>query len=250
MPTLDTQAVHSRNLTAAVVIAAAGRGSRLGADRPKQWLTLGGEPLVAHSVRFFASRPRVREIFVALDPDSLADAERVEALRHASGRIPLRLVMGSGARQESVWQALRALSERAPVPDLVLVHDAARPFPPVESVERSLDEAARVGGAILACPLVEPVKRVNADLEVVETLDRSTLWTAQTPQTFRCAELIEAYRAHEKRLAEFTDDAGLFEAWGGRVRLVESSPANFKITTPEDFSRAERLLRERGENFG
>jgi 2-C-methyl-D-erythritol 4-phosphate cytidylyltransferase len=248
MSTSDAPSSHAGGLTAAALIAAAGRGSRFGADQPKQWLPLGGEPLVAHSVRFFARLPRVREILVALDPDSLVDAARVDALRRASGTTPLRLVAGSGARQESVWQALQALAERLPLPDLVLVHDAARPFPPVEAVERSLDEAARAGGAILACPLVETVKRANADLEVVETLDRSTLWTAQTPQTFRCAELIEAYRAQEDRLAGFTDDAGLFEAWGGRVRLVESSRINFKITTPEDFARAERWLRESAGN--
>jgi 2-C-methyl-D-erythritol 4-phosphate cytidylyltransferase len=240
----DTIFSSPESLTAVAIIAAAGRGRRLGADQPKQWLALAGEPLVAHSVRFFARLPRVREILVALDPDSLSDGPRVETLHRAAGTTPLRLVAGSGARQESVWQALRTLVERESLPDLVLVHDAARPFPPVEAVERSLDEAARVGGAILACPLVETVKRVNADLEVVETLDRSTLWTAQTPQTFRCADLIEAYRAQEDRLAGFTDDAGLFEAWGGRVRLIESSRVNFKITTPEDFTRAERLLRE------
>ncbi|MBN1867239.1 2-C-methyl-D-erythritol 4-phosphate cytidylyltransferase [Candidatus Sumerlaeota bacterium] len=225
-----------------VVIAAAGSGRRAVAGAtdavPKQWLPLGGIPLVAHAFRFFDRWEDARQIVLALDAPSLSLAERLRYLQSLHGKT-VRAVAGAGERQESVWAALQSLD---PVPEIVMVHDAARPFPPREAIARGVSEARESGGAILAARLVETVKQANERMEVVETLDRNRLWRAQTPQIFRGKELIRAYRAVERRLAEFTDDAAIFEAAGGTVRIVESPESNFKVTHPEDFARAERML--------
>jgi len=133
-------------------------------------------------------------------------------LRSAHGK-RVEIVAGAESRQESVWRALRSV--RTDV-ELVLVHDAARPFPPAAAVARAIRAAQEVGGAILACPVVETIKRVGPDGLIVETPERATLWAAQTPQVFRRTELLRAYRAADVAgaLARFTDDAGIFE--GGR----------------------------------
>ena len=238
----------------AVVIAAAGSGSRMSerAGGPsKQWRLLGGKPLVEYAFRFFDALPVIGQIALAVDLDGwiralltgLIRAPLAGCLRSDAGK-PVRLVLGGASRQESVWRALQALE---PPPEIVLIHDAARPFPPLDAVGCCIAEAREVGGAILARSVVETVKRTGPDLEVLETLDRANLWAAQTPQGFRYPELVAAYRAAEQRLAGFTDDAAIFEANGGRVRIVPSPDTNLKITLPEDFERAERILAARQE---
>jgi len=240
----------------AVVIAAAGRGHRAGCgratasstqpprggDAPKQWAMLGGAPLVVHSFRFFDRLPEIDRIVVGLDAESLDSTERRAFLGSAHGK-KVQLVAGGSHRQETVWRALQALQ---PAPEIVLIHDAARPFPPLEAVRECMAAAGAHGGAILARPVTETVKRVDDRLRVVETPERRTLWAAQTPQGFRYAELVEAYRQQADCLADFSDDAGIFEAWGGCVQIVPAPPANLKVTLPEDFERAEKLLKARG----
>jgi len=232
-----------------VVIAAAGSGTRLPGGEPKQWRLLGGIPLIAHSFRFFDALPAVAQIALALDPETLSRPDRLRFLESTLGTA-VRLVRGGSSRQESVWNALGALD---PAPEIVLVHDAARPFPPQDAVAACIESARRHGGAILARPVIETIKRVNSELMVEETLDRripkrqaeactTNLWAAQTPQGFRHADLVRAYRAVENQLEDFTDDAAIFEAGGGRVQIVEGPERNFKVTHPEDFLRAEKEL--------
>ena len=226
------------SLSLAVIIVAAGSGKRLPGSVPKQWRLLGGIPLLAHSFRFFDAFPGVQQFAIALDPQTLALPERTTFLTSTHG-VTVRLVEGGSERQESVWKALQALD---PAPDMVFIHDAARPFPPAEGVQLAIETAAREGGAILARPVTETVKRVNADGLIVETLDRSVLWTAQTPQVFQYDALMRAYEQLAGRLAQFTDDAVIFEAAGGKVQVVNGSENNFKVTHPEDFERAEKLM--------
>jgi 2-C-methyl-D-erythritol 4-phosphate cytidylyltransferase len=227
----------------AVVLAAAGSGSRMapsdpaGPVTPKQWLVLAGLPVVVHAFRFFDSMPQVRQIAVALDSESLGRNERIAKLKSAFDK-PVHLVAGGTSRQDSVWRALQTFD---PEPEVVMIHDAARPFPPVDAVERSIVAARTHGGAILARRIVETVKRTDANRLVTETLDRSGLWAAQTPQTFQFAPLAAAYRSAGD-LKRFTDDAAVFETAGGAVCVVESSDDNFKITHVEDLRRAERRI--------
>ena len=233
-------------MTVGVVLAAAGSGKRVAADgdaTPKQWRLLAGVPLLVHAFRFLDALEATTEMVVALDPESLEMPERLAFLHSAHGK-RVEVVGGAGSRQESVWHALRHVGTDV---ELALVHDAARPFPPPLAVGRAIQGALAVGGAILAVRVSETIKRVGPEGLIAETPDRTTLWAAQTPQVFGRAELLRAYRAANAggSLARFTDDASIFEAAGGKVRIVEGSRDNIKVTEPEDFARAERILAAR-----
>jgi 2-C-methyl-D-erythritol 4-phosphate cytidylyltransferase len=227
-------------LSLAVILVAAGSGKRLPGSVPKQWRPLGKIPLLAHSFRFFDAFPQVRQLVVALDAQTLTMPERTDFLRSSHG-VRVTLVAGGAERQESVWNALQVLEQSAP--DIVMIHDAARPFPPMEGVLQAIETAAKFGGSILARPITETVKRVDGDGKIVETLDRRTLYAAQTPQVFQFPVLVQAYRQLADQLGRFTDDAVIFEAAGGNVLVVNGSENNFKVTHPEDFVRAENLLK-------
>lgn len=226
------------NSPIAVIIVAAGSSRRLPGDTPKQWRLLGGIPLVAHSFRFFDRCSFIQQICVAVDAESLSRPDRLHYLVSENDRI-VRFTAGGLHRQQTVWLALQTLD---PVPEIVLIHDAARPFPPLSGVQECIETARASGGAILAQPVIETIKRVNEKLEIIDTIDRSALWGAQTPQGFRFEPLMTSYAARQNDLEQFTDDAGIFEANGGRVRVVRGSDTNFKITTPEDIVRAEQIL--------
>jgi 2-C-methyl-D-erythritol 4-phosphate cytidylyltransferase len=225
----------------AAIIVAAGSGSRLPGDTPKQWRPLAGIPLIAHSFRFFDALPFVRQIVMVLDRATLATPERLAWLESRSGKA-VRFEAGAPSRQESAWKGLLAVDAQC---EIALVHDAARPFPPREAVIRAVEAARLQGGAILAVPVIHTIKRADDENRVVETLERSRLWAAQTPQVFRREPLMAAYRAALIHLNAFTDDASIFERAGGRVQLIPGSEGNLKITHEGDFELAERLLREK-----
>lgn len=166
-------------------------------------------------------------------------ADRIPTGDGASGSIPapsIDWVAGGAARSESVRNALAA----APGADIVVIHDAARPFVTAELIRRCIATIeAGADGAIAAAPVTDTIKEADADGRVERTLDRSRLWSIQTPQAFRAGVL---RRALEGDVASATDDASLVEALGGDVRIVEAPASNFKITWPEDLARAESLL--------
>ncbi len=196
------------------IVPAAGAGERLGADVPKAFAVLGGRPMVEWSLEVL--RRVCDRVVVAVPPD------RVD---------PPDFVAGGTTRSESVRNALDA----APEATVVVVHDAARPLVTVELVRRCLDALAGFDGVIAALPVTDTVKVVE-DGEVRRTPDRARLWAAQTPQVFRADVLRRASGA------QGTDDASLVEALGGRVRVVDGAPENFKVTTPLDVRIAEMLL--------
>lgn len=214
-------------MTAALIVAA-GSGERLGADRPKALVELAGKTLMQWSI------------------DALRDTERIErivvALPEGVGAPPgVRGVRGGHARSESVRLALAA----AGAPELVLVHDAARPLltPALaEAVIGALEADPQADGAIAAAPVTDTVKRAGRDRLVTETLSRSELWAVQTPQVFRRAALAAALDVPAQDLALATDDASLIERRGGRVIVVPASPHNIKVTTPVDLALAALLL--------
>lgn len=217
-----------------VIVAAAGEGRRLGYRLPKALVPLAGIPLFLHSVRTFASCPFVREIVLVLP------GEWIERIRKAHGKELIRrrvtaMVGGGARRQDSVLRGLEAVA--SPV---VLVHDAARPLVSREAVREVARAAAAHGAAVLAAPAVDTVKIADRRGRVVETPDRSRVWLAQTPQGFRRRVLLSAYRANGA--ADATDDVQLVERAGGRVVIVPSDSANFKVTTREDLLRAEKVL--------
>jgi len=201
---------------------AAGRGERLGAPGPKAFVMLAGRPMLEWSLEALRAAPSVERVVVAVPPGvSYPDA-----------------VSGGEARSESVRNALRAAGDA----DVVVVHDAARPLLDADLVERCV--AGLDGGVdavIAAAPVTDTVKEA-ADGIVERTLDRTRLWSVQTPQVFRRAALERALDQPGEVLAAATDDAGLVEAQGGVVRVVESTARNLKVTTPTDLALAALLL--------
>jgi 2-C-methyl-D-erythritol 4-phosphate cytidylyltransferase len=216
----------------AVLVPAAGLGTRLGPGAPKALREIGGSTLLAHTVARLAAAPSVGHIVVAAPVGMVAT---VSALWPASGG--LTVVEGGPTRQESVAAALAAVP---PSYQIILVHDAARAFAPVELTER-VAAAVRDGhGAVIpVLPVVDTIKTVDDSGHVVDTLDRSALRAAQTPQGFR-RDLLEA--AHRAAADGHTDDAGLVERIGVRVYCVPGSEAALKITRPADLAVAETLL--------
>ncbi|HEX6026902.1 MAG TPA: 2-C-methyl-D-erythritol 4-phosphate cytidylyltransferase [Solirubrobacter sp.] len=204
---------------------AAGSGSRLGADCPKAFVEVAGRLMIEWSVDALRAAG-IAEIVVALPAGVSAPAGCVG-------------VPGGATRSESVRAALRAAG-----PGDVVVHDAARPLVEASLFERVLAALAEADCAIAAAPMADTVKEA-LDGFVTATLDRSRLWAVQTPQAFRRAVLEAALNVDEAILARATDDAWLVERAGGSVRVVESTPGNFKVTTPHDLRVADMILRER-----
>ena len=215
------------------LIVAAGSGQRYGSDVPKQFHELGGSPILRRTVQAFLHHPRVDGVLVVINPThrGLYDAATTDLAL-------LPPVAGGATRQESVRLGLEALSERPP--DLVLIHDAARPLIDAATIDAVCEALAERPAAIAAVPVTDTLKRASG-ATVAETVERRDLWRAQTPQGFHFAAILEAHRA-AAGLA-LTDDAAVAEHAGLPVALVAARPENLKVTTEADLRRAERLLR-------
>jgi 2-C-methyl-D-erythritol 4-phosphate cytidylyltransferase/2-C-methyl-D-erythritol 2,4-cyclodiphosphate synthase len=218
--------------TAIALIVAAGRGSRFGAAAPKQYVELAGRPVLRHSLETFLKHPQIDAVRVVIHADDRAMYDAA-----ASGLSPLEPVTGGATRQESVRRGLESLRDRAP--GIVLIHDAARPLVDSALIDRMLAALAASPGAIPALPVADTVKRASNGI-VQQTLDRQTLWRAQTPQAFRYGDIMAAHNAAAGR--ELTDDAAVAEAAGLAVALVPGQEENFKVTTEADLIRARQLL--------
>ena len=216
-----------------VLVPAAGRGERAGTGAVKQFRPIAGVPMLLRAVRPFAAHPLVRRIVVALPPDVVG---RPPAWLAELAGERVALVCGGASRAESVAAALAALDGACQV---VLVHDAARPFVTVETIEAVIAAAAGGHAAVAAVPVGDTLKRADgADRAIRETVARDHLWRAQTPQGFPRALLERAYAA---RTGHATDDAELVERLGVSVRIVPDRTTNIKVTTPDDFALAEAL---------
>ena len=218
------------------ILLAAGQGRRMGAEIPKQFLPLGGRPLLRHTLEAFERSPMVTDIVLVL---RLEDMEycRSSVLDSLSLRKVRTLVPGGAQRYQSVQAGLQATD---PGGEIVLVHDAVRPFVSEDLLARVVDAAVEHGAAVPGMPLRETTKVVRSGT-IVETPDRATLQSAQTPQAFRRDLLLQAYGLVDpKRVA--TDDATLVERLGHEVRVVEGESQNVKITTPQDLEWAEWFL--------
>ncbi|GAB3131065.1 bifunctional 2-C-methyl-D-erythritol 4-phosphate cytidylyltransferase/2-C-methyl-D-erythritol 2,4-cyclodiphosphate synthase [Novispirillum itersonii] len=211
----------------AVVVVAAGRGSRFGSTIPKQYLPLNGQPLLRHSLAAFCAHPAVRGVVTVIHPDDQALYEVA-----AAGLTVLPPVHGGAERQDSVRKGLEALDGKNF--DAVLIHDAARPFISRRVIDSLLTALKETAGAIPGLPVVDTVKKVDGDRRIVATQPREGLWRAQTPQAFRFAEILAAHRHFADRA--LTDDAAVLEAAGGTVVMVEGDPGTLKVTTRDDLS--------------
>jgi 2-C-methyl-D-erythritol 4-phosphate cytidylyltransferase len=221
------------------ILAAAGLGTRMGHETPKQFLELNGVPLVILSLRRIAACPLITDIIVATRAEEI---ERLDArIREEKFKQPVRVVKGGDSRQASVSQALKHVPDDA---ELVVVHDAVRPFVAVEHITRVIEEARRCKAAILGIPAMDTVKEVKrASLPedvalVTATVPRERVVLAQTPQVFQAQLLKDAFASAEEDGVNASDEAGLVERLGLEVHVVQGSERNIKITKPADMELA------------
>jgi 2-C-methyl-D-erythritol 4-phosphate cytidylyltransferase/2-C-methyl-D-erythritol 2,4-cyclodiphosphate synthase len=215
------------------LVVAAGRGHRAGGEIPKQYMTLAGRPLLRRTVAAFAGHGEIDAVRVVINPDDRALYDAAVA-----GLTLLEPVAGGAERQDSVRNGLESLVEHGL--DNVLIHDAARPFVTADLISRTLAALDHGPGAIAAVPLSDTLKR--GDGMITETIPRDGLWRAQTPQAFHYDAILAAHR--DAAGLSLTDDAAVAERAGLAVTLVPGGEDNFKVTTPEDFERAQRMLTE------
>ena len=216
------------------IIVAAGASTRMGDAGDKTLAPIGGEPLIARTVDVFERCDSIAAVALVVSERNM---DAVAALRDEKGwRKTMPPLIGGARRQDSVRAGLDALP---PDCEWVLVHDGARPFVTSRMIEEGLAAAADTGAAIAVVPVVETVKRVDGEGRVVETLDRSELAMARTPQVFRRSVL---ERAHAEVADDVTDDAAMVERTGVQVQTFDGARSNIKVTTPEDLALAEAMV--------
>lgn len=220
------------------IIPAAGFGERMGATISKQFLMLDGKPILVHTLERFQACEIVSEIIVATQPSSLSLIEEVRQ-KYALTKVKPP-VEGGERRQDSIANALRCVDERA---EIVSVHDAVRPFVHLKEITQSIETAKYYGASIVAVRAKDTMKQASTDGRVEKTLNRSSLWSVQTPQAFQKQILLDAYRFAEKNNLTATDDSFLVEHIGISPIIVEGSYENIKVTTPDDLLLAELLVK-------
>lgn len=225
----------------AAVVPAGGSGTRMGNETPKQFLRLGDVPVLIHALRVFESSRTITEIVVVVPQDAVTYCQQELLPQFSLSKIS-SVTCGGARRQDSVWNGLQVVDKRT---NIVVVHDAVRPFVTGAVVEQVVERARTNGAAIAAIPLHDTVKRVTPDGMIETTLNRQRLWSAQTPQAFKLELLREAHRSSRQSGVEATDDAFLVEQIGHHVAIVNGSPDNIKITCPEDLGMGEAILAAR-----
>jgi 2-C-methyl-D-erythritol 4-phosphate cytidylyltransferase len=218
---------------AAAVIVAGGAGLRFGGPVRKQYLEIGGAPVLLRAIRPFLAHPRIGQVVVVIPPGDVLHAPTWLL------DVPVLIVAGGAERGDSVANGLAAVEDA----DVVLIHDGARPFVDAGTIDRVLDGCTD-GGAIAAVPVTDTIKQVDTKGAITGTPDRRTLWQAQTPQGFPLAPLLEAYRRAAEEGVSATDDAAVYERYAGPVRVVMGSYRNLKVTRPDDLPVAEAIAAE------
>ncbi|MFY9269713.1 MAG: 2-C-methyl-D-erythritol 4-phosphate cytidylyltransferase [Candidatus Manganitrophaceae bacterium] len=233
------------------IIPAAGRGERLGGAIRKQFLTIGGLPILVHTLAVFQASPLIDEIICVLPKEEIGFFEGLISAG-SLGKIK-QLLPGGLRRQDSVGEGLSYLVAGGADPnDLVAIHDGVRPLVTGPLIERVIETAREGGAAVASLPITDSLKRVSSDKIILDSFPRENIRAMQTPQVFRLGLLQEAYRIAERDRFEATDEAMLVARLGVSIRCVEGSSENIKITTAADLRMAEMILRARldGENRG
>ncbi len=221
------------------LVPAAGMGKRMGAGINKQYLQLGGMPILARTLRIFEDAPFVDRIVPVIPEDEIEFCQEQVVDRYCFRKVR-EIVAGGRERQQSVLNGLRSLDGCAE-DDIILIHDGVRPFVPLSVVQRSVEVAREHDGALVAVPVKDTVKVVEDGI-VTGTPARETLWLAQTPQTFRYGVIRAAHEIADAEQFLGTDDASLVERLGDKVHIVIGDYRNIKITTPDDLVLAEAFL--------
>jgi 2-C-methyl-D-erythritol 4-phosphate cytidylyltransferase len=221
------------------IIVAAGKGLRMNDPTKKQYLCVEGAPVIVHTLRVFSSCDAIAKIILVVPREDLGYC-RDEFLSVAGPDTEITLVAGGPRRQDSVYNGLRAVD----VDDsIVIIHDGVRPLVTHDQIKACINTAFKHSACILGLPAFDTLKRVDTTATIVETLDRNTIWLAQTPQAFRYDLIVKAHNHARRKGLTATDDAFLVEQLGREVKIIEGSRRNIKITNPDDLKLARILLK-------
>lgn len=223
------------------LITAAGKGLRMQSPIPKQYLLLGGRPILAQTLSVFEKCPDIDGVYVIVPQDQMEMVQRDIIEKYRFKKV-LKVVRGGKTRQQSVYNGLKAIRSDCAI---VVVHDGVRPLVRERLITESIQAARKHGAAVVGVPARDTIKRATAGKKL-KTLDREEIWMAQTPQSFQFPLLLKAYQKAEEDGFQGTDDAALVERLGHPVTLIQGDYTNIKITTPEDLALAETLF-ERGK---
>ena len=233
--------ISRRTPLVVALVPAAGRGLRMGGSVPKQFLSIGGEPLIVQSLRVLQAAPVIDQIILAVPSADIEYCENEIVARYRFTKVT-KVVAGGAERQDSVRYALAQVPSDT---DIVLIHDAVRRFVTQRMIDEVVAAARKEGAAIVALPMRDTVKHVRIDGMIERTVDRAPLWLAQTPQAFRRDWIETAHRKGHTEGVRATDDAFLVEWLGYSVSVVEGSGENIKVTRPEDMVIGEAILASR-----
>nr|QEV81819.1 2-C-methyl-D-erythritol 4-phosphate cytidylyltransferase [Prunella vulgaris] len=218
-----------------VILLAGGKGKRMGASMPKQYLPLLGQPIALYSFYTFSKMPEVKEIVVVCDPSYQDVFEDAKDGIH----VDVKFALPGKERQDSVYSGLEAIDVNS---ELVCIHDSARPLVLTSDITMVLKDGKRIGAAVLGVPAKATIKEANSESFVVKTLDRKTLWEMQTPQVIEPGLLKKGFELVNREGLEVTDDVSIVEHLKHPVYITEGSYTNIKVTTPDDLLLAERIL--------
>lgn len=221
-----------------VVIVAAGTGSRMNMGINKQFIKLEGKEIIAYTIEKFYNNSNIEDIVVVIKEDE-SEFFKKEILDKYNFK-NVKIAYGGKERQDSVYNGLKLLDEKC---DVVLIHDGARPFVSDKIIDKSIEEAKEHKAIVVGVPVKDTIKVIDNDKNIVDTPNRSVLWAVQTPQTFDYNILIDAYKDAFKNKFYGTDDAMLVERIGYKVKMLEGSYNNIKITTQEDLNIGSQILR-------
>ena len=223
-----------------VVIVSAGRGSRMKADINKQFLKLQNKEVIVHTIDKFYNNENIGEIIVVVREDE-AEFFKINIIEKY-GYKNIKIAFGGSERQDSVYNGLKMVDENCKI---VLIHDGARPFVNNETIDSAIESAKENKCVIVGVPVKDTIKVIDENNNVCDTPDRSTLWSIQTPQVFDYSLIMKAHEKAREDNYYGTDDSMLMEYFGQKVKVVEGSYNNIKITTPEDLKIGEEILRDK-----
>jgi 2-C-methyl-D-erythritol 4-phosphate cytidylyltransferase len=229
-----------------VIIPAGGAGKRMGGASFKQFMDLSGTPILARTLGVFNRMEEINRIVLVVPQDEIEFAKAAIVERYHLSRVR-QILAGGEERQDSVRNGIFSLGPQAASDDIVVIHDAVRPFVTEDLIMASIDACRKYGAVTLGVPVKDTVKRVDAQGVVENTVDRAVFWLTQTPQTFRKSIIMEAYGRAGEEGFRGTDDASLVERIGVNVQMIFGSYENIKITTPEDMEYGEYLLSRRSK---
>lgn len=228
-----------------VIIAAAGMSNRMGSKINKQFISIDNKPILAHSIEKFEDCKYIDEIIVVAKDEEIEYCKREIVKKYGFNKV-LKVVRGGKTRQESAYNGLLALDEKA---DIVLIHDGARPFVKMKNIVDGIKGVLKYDACVIGVPVKDTIKVIESNNNVNKTPNRDRIWAAQTPQCFKYPIIMKAYEEALREGFVGTDDSMLVERIGYNVKIIMGSYENIKITTPEDLMIAESLLKDKDYFF-